>query len=105
MEHIRLGYTTGDRSLKMDFVFWDCGSTGWRIYIINTVDYKGRDTSFHATHRLHADGETYKYICWAGKISTLEEAKIVASLWADTTAIYVKSHDSFDKIAERLLKE
>jgi len=103
MDFVRLDYLTGDRSLRMDFVFMDCGpAIGWRIYIINRVDYRGRSTSAHATHRLHAAGETYDYICWAGRISTLQQAKAVASWWADTTSIYIRSNDSFDTIATRL---
>jgi len=86
-----------------DFVFMDCGEAiGWRIYIINNIDYKGRSTSAHATHRLHASGETYKYICWAGRIATLEQAKTIASLWADATTLYIRTGESFDKIAKRL---
>ena len=105
MDYMRIGYTTGDRSLTMDFVFMDCGSSiGWRIYIINNVDYKGRNTSFHATHRLQAAGETYMYICWAGKITTLQQAKAVASLWSDATALYIRNGGSFDEIVRRLLQ-
>ena len=103
MNYQRVTYTTMDRSLEMDFVFMDGGqSIGWRIYIINRVDYKGRNTSFHATHRLHASGETYDYICWSGRIATLEDAKKIASLWADTTALYIRNGGSFDAIAKQL---
>ncbi|HCC34155.1 MAG TPA: hypothetical protein DEQ02_00360 [Ruminococcaceae bacterium] len=105
MTYQRIGYTTGDRSLQMDFVFMDGGpAIGWRIYIINRMDYKARNTSFHATHRLHTSGETYDYICWAGRIATFEQAKAVASLWSDATALYIRSGVDFDEIVKRLLK-
>ena len=103
MDYVRLDYLTSDRSIRFDFVFMDCGSQiGWRVYIINNIDYRGRNTSAHSTHRLHASGETYKYICWNSRISTLEAAKNIASVWADTTAIYIKTGESFDSIVRRL---
>lgn len=105
MNYERLDYISGDRSLRIDFVFWDCGpSLGWRIYIINKIDYKNRNTSFHTTHRLHFTGDTYPCICWQGKISTLEQAKSVASVWGDATALYIQDGGSFDAIVRRLLK-
>lgn len=106
MDYERLDYTTGDRSLCVDFVFMDCGPViGWRIYIISRIDYGSRDASSHASHRLHAPRETYPYICWAGRISTLEEAKAIASLWSDATALYIRNGGSFDEIVRNLLKE
>lgn len=90
--------------MHFDFVFMDCGaSVGWRIYIINNIDYKGRNTSSQATHRLHVDGETYKFICWDSRIATLEDAKSIASLWADATMLYIRTGKNFDKIAKELL--
>ena len=103
MNFVRLEYTTGDRSLRVDFVFMDCGpAIGWRVYIISSVDYRGRSSAAYATHRSHDAGETYDYICWRGRISTLQQAKAIASLWADTISIYVRSNESFDTIASRL---
>ena len=101
-DYIRLDDWTSDRSLTVDFVFWDLGDRGWRIYIISSIDYRGRDCSSHAAHWLHDPGDSYPYICWAGDIETLEQAKSVASLWAECTAKYIRSHKSFDDIANRL---
>ena len=101
-DYIRLDYWTSDRSLTVDFVFWDLGDRGWRIYIISSIDYRGLDCSSHAAHWLHDPGDSYPYICWAGDIETLEQAKSVASLWAECTAKYIRSHKSFDDIANRL---
>ena len=50
-DYIRLDYWTSDRSLVVDFVFWDRGARGWRIYIISQIDYQGRNCSSHAAHQ------------------------------------------------------
>jgi hypothetical protein len=100
----RISYVTYDKFLEVDFVFWYCGERiGWRIYIINPINYKGRKTSWHATHRLHYPWDTYPCICWKGKIATLEQAKTVASLWTDATSLYIQFGGSFDEIARKLI--
>ena len=105
MVYERLDYRTSDGSLVIDFFFvYDSDARGWRIYIISGLDYKGRDASGQATHRNHFDGDTYQSVCWRGRLSTLEEAKAVAALWADCTAQYIKGGGSFDAIAKRLMK-
>ena len=101
-DYIRLDYWTSDRSLVVDYGFWDLGGRGWRIYIISHIDYRGRNCSSHAAHWLHDNGDSYPYICWAGNIETLEQAKSVASLWAECTARYIRSRQSFDDIADQL---
>ena len=103
MDFERLEYISGDGSQHYDFVFMDCGPIGWRIYIINRIRYGFRKKSSHAAHWLKMEGETYKYICWEGKINTLEQAKAVASLWADATAQYIKYGSKFDDIVARLM--
>ena len=109
MTYERLEYTTGDQSLRVDFVFMYLGLIkGWRIYIINDIDYTRhghRDTSGHATHRNHFSNDTYNSICWDGKISKIEKAKAVASLWADATALYIKFGGRFDDHASRLINQ
>jgi hypothetical protein len=103
VDYVRLDYMTCDNSMRFDFVFMDCGpSIGWRVYIINNIDYRGRNTSAHATHRLHASGETYKYICWLGRINTLEEAKKIVGVWGDVTAIRIRTGEDFDEIVKRI---
>lgn len=102
-DYVRLDYWTSDRSLVVDFVFWDLGThNGWRIYIISQIDYQGRNCSSHAAHWLHDNDDSYPYICWAGNIETLEQAKSVASLQAECTARYIRSRQSFDDIADQL---
>ena len=101
-DYIRLNYWTSDRSLVVDYVFWDLGERGWRIYIISHIDYQGRDCSSHAAHWLQDNDSSYPYICWNGNIATLEQAKSVASLWAECTSEYIRSYKSFDNIASQL---
>lgn len=104
MEYKRIYYITTYAKMTMDFVFMDCGEDiGWRVYIINDIDYKNRNTGGHATHRNHFEGDTYPCICWSAKINTFDEAKAIASLWADTTDLYVRSAGGFDEIAESIL--
>ena len=76
--------------------------TALSIYIISQIDYQGRNCSSHAAHWLHDNDDSYPYICWAGNIETLEQAKSVASLWAECTARYIRSRQSFDDIADQL---
>ncbi len=105
MVYERLDYRTSDGSLVIDFFILYCDEQiGWRIYIISNINYKRRDTSHIITHRNHCVGETYDYICWTGKLSTLDKAKAVAALWGDCTAEYIKSNKSFDAIASKLMK-
>lgn len=106
MVYERLDYRTSDGSLVIDFFILYCDDEiGWRIYIISDIDYKRQNTNGHATHRNHFDGDTYKSICWQGRLNTIEEAKAVAALWGDCTAKYIKGGGSFDSIAARLMKQ
>jgi len=102
MEFQRLDYFTGDRSMQFDFVFMHCDD-GWRAYIINEIDYGYKDDSGQATHRNHFPGDTYKHICWNTRLNTLDEAKAVASAWADITALYLRTNLSFDELAGQYL--
>lgn len=101
----RLQYRSSDDSLTFDFVFWHLSQVeGWRIYIINKIDYGSHDHSSHYAHWLHDFRDTYPYICWAGTIETFDQAKAVASLWADATALYVKPNEyrNFNQIVSDL---
>ena len=97
----RLQYRSSDDSLTFDFVFWHLSQNeGWRIYIINDINYGSHDHSSAVAHWLHDYRDTYPYICWAGTIDTFDQAKAVASLWADATALYIQPHEerSFNQI-------
>ena len=82
----------------------DCGpQTGWRVYIISSIDYKGRDATLHATHRNYVIGETYHYICWDRKIETLKEARAICVRWSEITVKYIRTGISFDVIAKQMI--
>ena len=105
LKHTKIYYTTGDRSLTIEFVFWNMGEPkGWRIYIVSDINYGNRDISGHATNRNLFSDDTYHSICWLGKISTLKQAKAITSLWSDATALYIRNGGNFDDIVKRLLK-
>ena len=93
--------------MTFDFVFWHLSKEeGWRIYIINSVNYGSHDSGSYAAHWLHDHRDTYPYICWSGTIETYKQAKAVASLWADATALYVQPNEyrSFNQIVADLQK-
>lgn len=100
-------YRTSDGSMLFDFLFCEYSDLNtWRIYIINNISYSALlSDNYHLTHRLHDIGEDYDYICWEGSIATLDKAKAVASLWADCTAIMIKTGRGFDSICAELLKK
>ena len=83
-------YRTCDGSNDFIFTFcWIEGQCSWRIYIDSQPSYDRRSISAHATHRLVDEAGTY--VCWAGRISSIHEAKHVAALWADSTQRYISS--------------
>ena len=88
--------------MYIDFLFSYGFIKGWRVYIRSQFNYGYRDTSGHATHRLWDSRGTY--ICWDRRIATLDAARQIAKRWADCTALYVQSGDSFDSIALKLSK-
>jgi len=105
MEKEWLDYRSSDGNMYFSFCFCNEGVfKGWKIQILDPIDYKGRNTGGHATHRLFHDNDDYDCICWEGKIRSLEEAKSVASLWGDITSLYIRGMGSFDTIAGKLVK-
>jgi len=100
-----LDYRYSDGNMYFSFCFCDVSLIkGWKIQIVEPVDYQSRDTSGHATHRLFYDND-YDCICWEGRISSLEKAKAVARIWADATSMYISGEGTFDTIAAQLMKE
>ena len=105
MRYECLDYRTSDGSMYIEFGFCNLGFfRGWRVYIHEDMDYESRDASYAATHRMYQEGDRYEHICWTGKIRTFEDAKAIAKIWADSTALYINGQDSFDTIASRLMK-
>lgn len=93
-------YRTSDGSLCVDFDFRRMENGDYRIYILSDINYHGRPDSSLATHRIIT--MPHSYICWNGTIRSLKQAKAVAALWADTTALYIKGYTDFDTIARIL---
>lgn len=86
-------YRTRDGEADYRFGFQQQPDSSWRAYILAQPDYNGRSTSPHVTHRL-SDGYG-QYICWTAPIRSLEEAKRVASLWAEQTQTFIKTGRRF----------
>lgn len=61
--------------------------------ILSQPSYGGRDPDLHKTHRIDEGGD-YR-VCWTGPMPTLDDAKIVASLWADFTERYILTGQPF----------
>ena len=93
-------YRSLDGSMCFAFEFEDHAPDGWVISILSDIDYGSLPQDLHSTHRGERDGGYT--ICWDGYLASLEEAKTIASLWADTTALYIKGLGDFDTIANIL---
>ena len=88
-----ISYRSFDGAFDYQFTFTFVGGhEGWRVYIGRQPDYGGRSTDAHSTHRLGIGSRPY--VCWAGRLETLGDAKAVAALWADCTQNYLR-HGSF----------
>lgn len=72
------------------------GSHNWKAYILDPIDYQGRDTSLLITHRLHHNNRMYS-VCWKGKIHTKEEMLAVLQVWSHATAIYIREGKTIDE--------
>lgn len=62
------------------------GNGQFRIYIVSQPSYGSRSTGAHPTHRLN-DGRPY--ICWDSPITSEEQARQIAAIWADKTEDYI----------------
>ncbi|MDR1213878.1 MAG: hypothetical protein LBK54_07350 [Propionibacteriaceae bacterium] len=60
---------------------------GWRVYINNSPNYRGRPAGSVETHRLGLGRRPY--ICWTNSLPTISAAQGVAALWADCTEHYI----------------
>jgi len=93
MRKHRTYYRTSDGAADYHFSVEEQSDGTWRVYIMDQPSYRGRATDAHSTHRLSDGGR--KYICWTRSLSTLAEAKQVASLWADKTQDYIRTGSGF----------
>lgn len=58
-----LTYRSSDGSLYVDFYFVECeNGSGWRIYIISPINYRGHPDGLSITHRIQDDGELSLYL-------------------------------------------
>ena len=76
----------------VDFKFrfaWLPEANTWRVYILDQPKYHGRDSGAVTTHRLGLP--TNPHICWAGQLQDYEDARWVASIWANGTMAYIRT--------------
>lgn len=86
----RLQYRSSDNSLTFDFVFWHLSrDEGWRIYIINSVNYGSHDCSSHSAHWLH----DYYCISEPDYFDILGTIKHTASTFERTPSSYKGMHE------------
>jgi|GEM_PF-1152636 len=83
---VRYRTSDGEEDYVFDFVR---RLDGWRVYIVSSPSYGSRSTGSIETHRLTDGGR--RFICWDRPLSTLDDAKSVAALWADATQAYRKT--------------
>jgi hypothetical protein len=80
----------GGVDFKFRFV-WMQNTNTWRIYILQGPSYNGRPTNDVKTHRLGLPNNPY--ICWDAPIPDYEDARWIASVWANSTMIYIRTGD------------
>lgn len=90
---MRVYYRSRDGLEDYRFEIVQLSSGNFRIFILESPDYCGRDEGCHPTHRLSDAGR--KYVCWDGPIRSVQQAKQVAALWADSTQRYIKHGTRF----------
>jgi hypothetical protein len=66
----------------------------YRIYIIQTPGYLGRDESLQITHRYR--NQDRFYICWTHPIEDSKGAEAISKLWANGTQVYRNTGISID---------
>jgi hypothetical protein len=88
-------YRTSDGQHDIKFWFKNCSPNGWRAYIMSNIDYGGRASDAHSSHRLYDSTLGLHYICWDRKILTKAQCKTVASQWSDLTINYINNGRRF----------
>ena len=81
-------YTTS-RGRTYEFELKRLSDGSIRPYIVRQPSYGLRDSSCHATHRLHDNATRRPYICWTNKLTSEQEAAKVAAGWAARTDVYI----------------
>lgn len=119
-------YRTKDGSLRIRFLFIDCGAAeGWRAYIMSYINYRGHSSASAAVHTIREystnmknaldhyvrnyqpdyGGRNYYYLCRTEKVFSLEKMVSIASVWADITSYYVKNGGDYSDIQQKLARE
>lgn len=88
-------YRTSDGQHDIKFWFKNCSPNGWRAYIMSNINYGGRASDAHSTHRLFDSSLNLHYICWDCSIPTKAECKAVAGQWSDLTTRYINEGRRF----------
>lgn len=84
-----LYYRTKDDEEEYIFEFVTLPDGSERAYIKHHPSYQGRDQSHYHTHLCPFGGP--RYISWENKVSSRNEMKCIATLWADQTQEYIKT--------------
>jgi len=66
---------------------------GWRAYILEMPDLRGRSGSGAITHRLYDQGRPY--ICWDRPVATLKDIQAISFVWADSIQEYIATGKRF----------
>lgn len=76
-------YKTQDGKEEFHFCFEERLNGEWRAYILKQPPYGSSPQDLSSTHRQY--DHKGKYIDWSYPFESLEEAKQIASLWAEYT--------------------
>lgn len=90
-EHGESRFTFTDDGRLYAFHVRPDGSGRYRIYIANQIDYRGRATDSHSTHRIDPNGAN-PFICIKDGYAprTVPDAAAMALHWAAKTSKYIR---------------
>lgn len=94
MQKKLISYRTACGEADFAFLFEQQPDGSWIPIIVSQPSYNGRPEDLHSTHRITTnDGKLA--VCWTEPLNSLEDAKRVASLWADETMKYRTGRPAF----------
>lgn len=78
-------------------IVWNADIGSYDVFIVRDPNYRGRDSSLHASHRLKRTSDQYHRICFqAGKEpKDLRMAVAMSLVWAERTSSYIADGDSW----------
>jgi hypothetical protein len=83
MKSVPWVYKTADGKEEFHFCLEERSDGEWRVYILKQPPYGSCPQDLNSTHRQY--DHKGKYIDWSYPFESLEEAKQIASLWAEYT--------------------